>query len=147
MSNGTAGANGSRFGLRIGSRDRPTPGAPGNGSPSRPAPTGCPGSPGPLGPLSSAQITVTDASGATRTLNVPASSGWTRRELADFTLAGGAATITVRASSSGGGYLYADQLELVKTSGDEPQPPTQRYEAETAPAVCQGTIDANHGAP
>ncbi|MEV0820013.1 carbohydrate-binding protein [Nonomuraea rubra] len=46
----------------------------------------------------------------------------------------------MRASGSGG--VVADQLSLGKTSPDTPPPPG-RYEAETAPAVCQGTIDTN----
>jgi hypothetical protein len=89
-------------------------------------------------------MTVTDASGASRTLNIPASGGWTRRELADIPLAAGTATITIRAAG-GNGFLFVDDLELVKTSGDDPPPLGQRYEAETAPAVCQGSIDSNHG--
>ncbi|MCX3292545.1 carbohydrate-binding protein [Streptomyces sp. NEAU-H22] len=32
---------------------------------------------------------------------------------------------------------------MVKTSADTPSPAGQRYEAETAPAQCQGTIDSN----
>jgi hypothetical protein len=96
------------------------------------------------GSLSAAQMTVTDASGASRTLNLPASSGWTRRELSDVPLSAGTATVTIRAAS-GNGFLFVDDLELVKTSGDDPPPLGQRYEAETAPAVCQGTIDSNHG--
>jgi hypothetical protein len=95
------------------------------------------------GTLSSAQVTVTDASGAVRTLTIPASSGWTRRELANFQLAAGTATVTVRAASSNG-YLFVDGLGLVRTSGDDTTPPPSgRYEAETPPAVCQGTIDSN----
>jgi hypothetical protein len=46
----------------------------------------------------------------------------------------------VRASGSGG--VVVDQFSLVKTS-DGGEPSGQRYEAETAPAVCQGTIDSN----
>jgi Glycosyl hydrolases family 43/Carbohydrate binding module (family 6) len=95
------------------------------------------------GTLSAAQMTVTDASGSSRTLNIPASSGWTRRELADIPLSAGTATITIRAAS-GNGYLVVDDLGLVKTSVDTP-PPAGRYEVETAPAVCQGTIASNHG--
>jgi hypothetical protein len=61
-------------------------------------------------------VTVTDATGAVRTLTIPASSGWTRRELAGFPLAAGTATVTIRAAS-GNGYLFADGLGLVATSG------------------------------
>ncbi|MFC3895291.1 hypothetical protein ACFOWZ_27750 [Lentzea rhizosphaerae] len=64
--------------------------------------------------LSAAQVTVTDAAGGTRTLTVPASSGWTRRELANISLAAGTATVTIRVSS-GNGYLHADALSLVRT--------------------------------
>ncbi|MEU4743928.1 family 43 glycosylhydrolase, partial [Actinosynnema sp. NPDC023658] len=92
------------------------------------------------GSLSAAQVTVTDAAGNARTLDIPASSGWTRRELANIPLSAGTATVTIRAAS-GNGYLTVDGLGLVKTDG---QPPVgQRYEAEDAPAVCQGSIDSN----
>ncbi|UWZ58771.1 family 43 glycosylhydrolase [Dactylosporangium aurantiacum] len=94
------------------------------------------------GSLSTAQVTVTDATGAVRTLSIPASSGWTRREATNLQLAAGTATITVKAAS-GNGYLSVDGLSLVKTSGGTPQ--AGRYEAETAPAVCQGTIDSDRG--
>jgi hypothetical protein len=70
------------------------------------------------GQLSAAQATVTDASGSSRTLNVPSSSGWTRRELADIPLSAGTATVTIRASSSNG-YLFVDDLGLVRTSGGD----------------------------
>ncbi|MFF3445248.1 carbohydrate-binding protein [Streptosporangium sp. NPDC002721] len=92
------------------------------------------------GSLSAAQVTVTDAAGNSRTLNIPASSGWTRRELAGIQLAAGTATVTVRAAS-GNGHLFVDDLALVRTSGGTP--PGRRYEAESAPAVCQGSIDSN----
>ncbi|TDC85087.1 carbohydrate-binding protein [Micromonospora sp. KC606] len=143
VTNVNGGANGSRFGLQIGAgqsyaggvRQRITVPA-GTYRLSLFAKTS--------GSLSAAQVTVTDAGGSSRTLNVPASGGWTRRELADIPLSAGTATVTIRAAS-GNGYLVVDDLELVKTSGDSPNPPTgQRYEAETAPAVCQGTIDSNH---
>ncbi|GAA2127723.1 family 43 glycosylhydrolase [Streptomyces synnematoformans] len=88
------------------------------------------------------QVVVTGADGSQRTLSVPSSGGWTKRELTGIELPAGAATVTVRASGSGG--FTVDQLSLVKTSGDEPPPVGERYEAETAPAVCQGTIDSNH---
>ncbi|WP_447008055.1 carbohydrate-binding protein [Saccharothrix isguenensis] len=92
------------------------------------------------GSLSAAQVTVTDAAGSSRTLTVPASSGWTRRELANIPLSAGTATVTIRAAG-GNGYLAVDQLALVRTDGGTPV--GQRYEAENAPAVCQGTIDSN----
>jgi hypothetical protein len=138
VTNISPGANGSRFALQVGSgsagvRQQITVPA-GAYRMSLYARTS--------GSLSGAQMTVTDASGATRTLNIPASSGWTRRELADIPLSAGTATVTVRTSN---GVLAVDDLALVKTSGDDPTPPVgQRYEAETAPAVCQGTIDSNH---
>ncbi|WP_246002767.1 CBM35 domain-containing protein, partial [Allorhizocola rhizosphaerae] len=91
------------------------------------------------GSVSSGQITVTDSSGAVRTLSIPASSGFTRREAAGLQLAAGTATVTIRAGS-GSGNLAVDQLALVRTSGG---PQGQRYEAETPPAICQGTIDSN----
>jgi hypothetical protein len=69
------------------------------------------------GALTSAQVTVTDASGAVHTLTIPAGTAWTRRALAGFALAAGTATVTVRAASSNG-YLTVDQLSLVKTSTD-----------------------------
>ncbi|WP_158852576.1 CBM35 domain-containing protein [Saccharothrix deserti] len=134
-----AGANGSRFALQVGAgqsyaggvRQRITIPA-GDYKMSVYAKTS--------GSLSAAQMTVTDAAGNARTLNIPASSGWTRRELANIPLSAGTATVTIRAAS-GNGYLAVDGLSLVKTDG---VPPTgRRYEAETAPAVCQGTIDSN----
>lgn len=134
-----AGANGSRFALQIGAgqsyaggvRQRITVPA-GNYEMSLYAKTS--------GSLSAAQLTVTDAAGASRTLNIPASSGFTRRELANIPLSAGAATVTIRAAS-GNGYLAVDQLALVRADGTTPV--GRRYEAETAPAVCQGTIDSN----
>jgi hypothetical protein len=90
---------------------------------------------------SAGQVVITGANGSQRTLSLPSSSGWARRTLTDIALPSGAATVTVRASGSGG--VVVDQFSLVKTS-DSGEPPTgERYEAETAPAVCQGTIDAN----
>ncbi|WP_436845977.1 family 43 glycosylhydrolase [Streptomyces tibetensis] len=88
---------------------------------------------------SAGQVVITGANGSQRTLAIPSSSGWTKRELTGIALPGGAATVTVRASGSGG--VTVDQLSLVKTSADAPS--EQRYEAEAAPAVCQGTIDSN----
>jgi hypothetical protein len=67
------------------------------------------------GTLGAAQVTVTDANGAVRTLTIPAGTAWTRRELAGFPLAAGTATVTVCAAS-GNGYLTVDQLSLVRTS-------------------------------
>ncbi|MFJ6671184.1 carbohydrate-binding protein [Actinosynnema sp. NPDC091369] len=92
------------------------------------------------GSLSAAQVIVTDAAGGSRTLTIPASSGWARRELANIPLAAGTATVTIRAAG-GNGYLAVDQLGLVRTDGGTQV--GQRYEAETSPAVCQGTIDSN----
>ncbi|GAA3663239.1 hypothetical protein GCM10022267_56840 [Lentzea roselyniae] len=139
VTNVDGGANGSRFGLRIGAsssyaggvRQRVTVPA-GTYRLGLHAKTS--------GSLSAAQVTVTDAAGTSRTLNVPASSGWTRRELTDIPLAAGTATVTIRAAS-GNGYLFADALSLVRTSGGTQ--PGSRYEAENAPAQCQGTIDSN----
>jgi hypothetical protein len=87
---------------------------------------------------SAGQVVVTDAGGNARTLSIPSSSGWAQRRLTDIALPAGAVTVTVRASGSGG--VIVDQLSLVKTSGG---PSGQRYEAETAPAICTGTIDTN----
>ena len=144
VTNVSGGANGSRFALQIGAAQaysggvRQTITVPaGTYKLSAFAKTS--------GTLSGAQVTITDAGGNVRTLNIPASSGWTRSELADIPLSAGTATVTVRASSSNG-YLFVDGLALVKTSTDDTTPPpssSARYEAETAPAVCQGTIDTN----
>ncbi len=139
VTNANGGANGSRFALQIGASQAYAGGV-------RQQITVPAGTYGlslfarTTGSLSAAQVTVTDAGGNSRTLNVPASSGWTRRELAGIQLAAGTATVTVRAAS-GNGYLFVDDLALVRTSGGTP--PGQRYEVETAPAVCQGTIDSN----
>ncbi|WP_425315488.1 family 43 glycosylhydrolase [Streptomyces viridochromogenes] len=89
---------------------------------------------------SAGQVVITGANGSQRTLGIPSSSGWAKRELTGVELPGGAATVTVRASGSGG--VTVDQLSLVKTSADTPPPPG-RHEAETAPAQCRGTIDSN----
>jgi hypothetical protein len=141
VTNINGGANGSRFGLQIGAAQSYAGGVrqqitvpAGTYKLSVFART--------TGTLSAAQVTVTGANGVSRTLNVPASSGWTRRELAEIPVSAGTATVTVRAAS-GNGYLFVDDLGLVKTSVDTPPPSAQRYEAETAPAVCQGTIDSN----
>ena len=89
---------------------------------------------------SAGQVVITGANGSQRTLGIPSSSGWVKRELTGIALPGGAATVTVRASGSGG--VIVDQLSLVRTDGGVPST-DRRYEAETAPAVCQGTIDSN----
>ncbi|MFJ7296751.1 family 43 glycosylhydrolase [Streptomyces collinus] len=89
---------------------------------------------------SAGQVVITGANGSQRTLGIPSSSGWAKRELTGIELPGGAATVTVRASGSGG--VTVDQLSLVKTSAGTPAP-AGRYEAETAPAQCRGTIDSN----
>jgi hypothetical protein len=140
VTNVSGGANGSRFALRVGAASayaggvkQPVTVPAGTYTLSGYAKT--------AGTLTAAQLTVTDAGGAVKTLNLPASGGWTRGELAGIQLAAGAATVTVRAAS-GNGYLTVDDLSLVKTSAD-PTTPTTQYEAETAPAVSTGTIDAN----
>ncbi|MGI5149415.1 family 43 glycosylhydrolase [Plantactinospora sp. CA-294935] len=135
VTNVSPGANGSRFALQLGSgsagvRQQVTVPA-GTYTLSTYAKTS--------GSISGAQVSVTDASGSTRTLNIPSSSGWTRRELTGIQLSAGTATVTIRTSN---GVLTVDGLGLVRTSGGE-SPSGQRYEAETAPAVCQGTIDSN----
>lgn len=88
------------------------------------------------------QVVITGANGGQRTLGIPSSGGWAKRELTGIELPGGTATVTVRASGSGG-VVVVDQLSLVKTSDNNP-PQGQRHEAESAPAVCQGTIDSNY---
>ncbi len=142
VTNVNGGANGSRFGLQIGANQSYAGGVrqqmtvpAGTYRLSLSARTS--------GSLSAAQVTVTDASGSSRTLNIPASSGWARRELAGIPLSAGTATVTIRAAS-GNGHLVVDDLGLVRTSGGTTPPAGQRYEAETAPAVCQGTIDTNN---
>ncbi|HKT04988.1 MAG TPA: family 43 glycosylhydrolase [Rugosimonospora sp.] len=115
VTNVSGGANGSRFALQIGAaqpysggvRQQVTVPA-GTYTLSAFART--------VGSLSSAQVTVTDASGAVRTLNIPASSTWTRHELAGFPLAAGTATVTVRAASSNGS-LFVDGLALIQAAG------------------------------
>ncbi|GAB3399079.1 right-handed parallel beta-helix repeat-containing protein [Flindersiella endophytica] len=143
VTNVSGGANGSRFALQIGATQSYAGGVrqqitvpAGTYRMSLFART--------TGSLSAAQLTVTDGSGGSRTLTIPASSGWTRRELADIPLPAGPATVTIRAASSNG-FLFADDLSLVKTSTDAPPPPVAgRYEVEAAPAVCQGAIASNH---
>ncbi|MEV8435884.1 CBM35 domain-containing protein [Actinosynnema sp. NPDC051121] len=136
----TAGANGTRFALQIGAGQSYAGGVrqqvavpAGDYTLSLYAKTS--------GSLSAAQVVVSDAAGNSRTLAIPASGGWTRRELTGIPLAAGTATVTVRAAS-GNGYLSVDGLALVKRSDGVP-PTSRRYEVETAPAVCQGTIDSN----
>ncbi|WP_201769638.1 family 43 glycosylhydrolase [Amycolatopsis orientalis] len=112
VTNVNGGANGSRFGLRVGAsqsyaggvRQRITVPA-GTYQLALSAKTS--------GQLSAAQVTVTDATGSARTLGIPPSSGWTRRELGTIPLSAGAVTVTVRAAS-GNGYLFVDGLSLVK---------------------------------
>ncbi|MGW0499478.1 family 43 glycosylhydrolase [Streptomyces sp. NPDC003007] len=89
---------------------------------------------------SAGQVVIAGSNGSQRTLSIPSSSGWAKRELTGIALPSGAATVTVRASGSGG--VIVDQLSLVKTSVDTPTPPG-RYEAEAPPAQCRGTIDSN----
>ena len=141
VTNVKGGANGSRFALQIGAASSYAGGVrqqitvpAGTYTLSAFAKTS--------GTLSAAQVTIADAGGAVQTLTIPAAGAWTRSELAGFQLAAGTATVTIRAASSNG-YLFVDALGLVKTSTDTPPPAAQRYEAETAPAVCQGTIDTN----
>ncbi|MEV6714602.1 family 43 glycosylhydrolase [Lentzea sp. NPDC051208] len=63
---------------------------------------------------SAGQVVITGANGSQRTLSIPSSSGWAKRELTGVQLPSGGATVTVRASGSGG--VVVDQLSLVKTS-------------------------------
>ncbi len=113
VTNINGGANGSRFGLRIGATSSYAGGA--RQRITIPAGTYKLGLHAKTsGSLSAAQLTVTDAAGTSRTLNIPASGGWTRRELANIPLAAGTATVTIRAAS-GNGYLFADALSLVRT--------------------------------
>jgi hypothetical protein len=67
------------------------------------------------GTVSGAQVTVTDAGGAVRTLTVSAGGSWTQRQLTGFTLAAGSAQVTIRATGDNG-YLWVDGLSLVKTA-------------------------------
>lgn len=114
VTNVNGGANGSRFALRIGAtqsyaggvRQQVTVPA-GTYKLSLFAKT--------TGSLSAKQVTVTDAGGQSRTLNIPAASGFTRRELTGIPLSAGTATITIRAAS-GNGYLVVDDLGLVKAA-------------------------------
>jgi hypothetical protein len=93
--------------------------------------------------LDTGEAVITDADGNEHVLDVSSSPGWATHELPDIELPGGPVTVTVRASDSGGSqYLTVDGLSLVRQSGGTPA--GQRYEAESAPAVCQGTIDSDH---
>jgi hypothetical protein len=113
VTNVNGGANGSRFGLQIGTSSSYAGGV--RQQVTVPAGTyKLALSAKTSGSLSTAQVIVTDAAGGSRTLTIPASSGWTRRELANIPLAAGTATVTIRAAS-GNGYLYADALSLVRT--------------------------------
>lgn len=113
VTNVNGGANGSRFGMQIGAGQSYAGGV-------RQQVTVLSGtyklalSAKTSGSLSAAQVIVTDAAGGSRTLTIPASSGWTKRELANIPMAAGTATVTIRAAS-GNGYLHADALSLVRT--------------------------------
>ncbi|WP_223167641.1 family 43 glycosylhydrolase [Nonomuraea sp. SYSU D8015] len=138
VTNVDGGANGSRFALRIGA----TQSYAGGVRQQITVPAGVyrlSAFARTTGSLSAAQVTITDAGGSSRTLNIPASSGWTRRELAEIPVSAGTATITIRAAS-GNGYLFVDDLGLVRTSGDTP--PGQRYEAETASTVATVSFES-----
>ncbi|HEX2145211.1 MAG TPA: family 43 glycosylhydrolase [Glycomyces sp.] len=90
----------------------------------------------------SGRVTVTGADGQVHTLDIPSSSGWTKRELTGIDLPVGSATVTV---TGGSGNLTADQFSLVRTGEDDPGPgDATRYEAESSSATCTGTIDTNH---
>ncbi|THV36464.1 family 43 glycosylhydrolase [Glycomyces buryatensis] len=132
VTNVNGGANGSRFALQVS-----------NGSGVRqqmqvPSGTYTLG----LYTKGSGRVTVTGADGQVHTLNVPSSSGWSKRELTGITLPAGTATVTV---NGGSGNLTADQFSLVRQGGDDPGPgDATRYEAEGSGATCTGTIDSNH---
>jgi hypothetical protein len=132
VTNVNGGANGSRFALQVS-----------NGSGVRqqmqvPAGTYTLG----VYTKGSGRVTVTGADGKVHTLNVPSSSGWTKRELTGIALPAGTATVTV---TGGSGNLIADQFSLVRQGGGNPDPgQATRYEAESSPAFCTGTIDTNH---
>jgi hypothetical protein len=131
VTNVNGGANGSRFALQVS-----------NGSGVRqqmqvPAGTYTLG----LYTKGSGRVTVTGADGTVHTLNVPSSSGWTKRELTGIALPAGTATVTV---TGGSGNLIADQFSLVRQGGGTDPGQATRYEAEGAGATCTGTIDTNH---
>jgi hypothetical protein len=132
VSNVNGGANGSRFALQVN-----------NGSGVRqqmqvPAGTYTLG----LYAKGSGRVTVTGADGKVHTLDIPSSSGWTKRELTGIALPAGTATVNV---TGGSGNLIADQFSLVrKGGGEDPGGTATRYEAEGSGAICTGTIDSNH---
>ena len=130
VTNVNGGANGSRFALQVN-----------NGSGARQQ-MQVPAGEYTLGLYTkgSGRVTVTGADGKVHTLNVPSSSGWTKRELTGIALSAGTATVTV---TGGSGNLIADQFSLVRKGGTDPGPgEATHYEAETA--VCTGTVDTNH---
>ncbi len=144
VTNVDGGANGSRFGLRVGASSSFAGGV--RQQVTVPAGTyRLALSAKTSGSMSAAQVTVTDAGGSSRTLNVPAASGWTRRELADIPLSAGTATVTIRAAG-GNGYLFTDQLSLVRTSGGGTSP-GERYEAETARSARARSTRTGPGSP
>ncbi|MEV0570827.1 alpha-L-rhamnosidase C-terminal domain-containing protein [Dactylosporangium sp. NPDC050588] len=81
------------------------------------------------------------ASGADTAITVNGTSVWDRG-----TFSAGAGVTSAR---SDGSYVYmtvsasGNYRVSVRAGSGEPTP-TQRYEAETAPAACQGRIDSNH---
>jgi hypothetical protein len=92
---------------------------------------------------SAGQVVVTGADGNEHTLSIPSSGGWTERGLTDIELPSGTATVTVRASGSGA--VRVDDFYLVRTDGGGGGgEDTVRYEAEDAPATCDGMIESNH---
>ncbi|MFD0525585.1 hypothetical protein [Paractinoplanes durhamensis] len=114
VTNANGGANGSSFSLRIGT----TAAFSGGVRQQITVPAGTyqlAVSTKTTGTVSAAQVTVTDAGGAVRTLTVPAGSAWTVRRPAAFTLAAGTATVAVQAAGTDG-YLYVDGLSLVRAS-------------------------------
>jgi hypothetical protein len=64
---------------------------------------------------SAGSIVITGANGNQRTLSIPASSGWSERRLTGIELPSGGATVTMRASGSGG--FIVDDLSLVRQGG------------------------------
>ena len=94
VTNVNGGVNGSRFALQISN----------SGGVEQRRQSRCPRAPTPW-PCnargSAGQVVVTGADGSRRTLGIPSSSGWAKRELTGIELPSGAATVTVRASGSG----------------------------------------------
>ena len=140
----TSGANGTRFALRLtgsaGVRQQITVPA-GTYTLSAFARTS--------GSVGSGQVTVTDAGGAVRTLNLPASSGWTRREIAGVQLAAGPATVAIRAGG-GSGSLDVDGLGLVSTATTAPPttaPPTTTPPTTVPPTTAPPTTTPPTTAP